>query len=157
MEDGTVLVRPHDGFVPKDSEERAIPIPRGLAEQLRALPKVNGSELLFPNHDGSRCMNLRRNLYKTVARAGLDRKDFWCHRFPATWATRLLQGGLDIRTVVRLAGHSKIETTDEVPRCLRPHCARAEDRSHLAIARSCHWIPRAGSVSLFLALKSVTA
>lgn len=38
LADDAVLVRPHNGFVPKDSEERAIPVPRALIKQLRALP-----------------------------------------------------------------------------------------------------------------------
>ena len=80
LADDAVLVRPHNGFVPKDSEERAIPVPRALIKQLRALPVVNGSELLFPNRDGSHCKNLRRDLYRIAERAGLDKREFWLHR-----------------------------------------------------------------------------
>jgi len=44
-------------------------------------------------------------------RAKLDKDDFWLHKFRATFATRCLWTGVDLRTVQQWLGHSDIEST----------------------------------------------
>ena len=49
---------------------------------------------------------------KAVAeRAELNKQDFWLHKFRATFATRCLWAGVDLRTVQQWLGHSDMEST----------------------------------------------
>jgi integrase/recombinase XerD len=49
---------------------------------------------------------------KAVAeRAELDKDNFWLHKFRATFATRCLWAGVDLRTVQKWLGHSDMEST----------------------------------------------
>ena len=49
---------------------------------------------------------------KTVAeRAKLDEGKFWLQKFRATFATRCLWAGVDLRTVQQWLGHSDMEST----------------------------------------------
>ena len=44
-------------------------------------------------------------------RAKLDPENFWLHKFRATFATRCLRAGVDLRTVQHWLGHSDMEST----------------------------------------------
>jgi site-specific recombinase XerD len=44
-------------------------------------------------------------------RAKLDKENFWLHKFRATFATRCLWAGVDLRTVQQWLGHSEMEST----------------------------------------------
>ena len=49
---------------------------------------------------------------KAIAeRAKLDSDGFWLHKFRATFATRCLWAGVDLRTVQQWLGHSDMEST----------------------------------------------
>ncbi|MBS1853118.1 MAG: tyrosine-type recombinase/integrase [Acidobacteria bacterium] len=51
-------------------------------------------------------------LCKAVAeRAGLNPDDFFLHKFRATFATKHLQAGVDLRTVQMWLGHKDLEST----------------------------------------------
>ena len=73
---------------------------------------------------------LLRTLKRTVYAAGLNCKTcdgcksdlhecshWWLHRFRSTYITKLLRGGVDLRTVMSLSGHSDLAS---VMRYLRP-------------------------------------
>jgi integrase/recombinase XerD len=110
-----VTAKPHHGFRPKDWEEREVPIPDKLVQSLKTWAKQrNGSEFVFPTRNGTP-RNHRTQLLelcKAVAeRAGLNPDDFWLHKFRATFATKHLQAGVDLRTVQSWLGHKDIEST----------------------------------------------
>jgi integrase/recombinase XerD len=95
------------GFSPKDYEERAIPIPRDLAERLAGLER--GKDWVFATRMGNRHTHLLRRL-KAIAEAAKV-TGATLHKFRHTYATRLLERGADIVTVQKLMGHSDIDTT----------------------------------------------
>jgi len=110
-----VTAKPEHGFKPKDWEEREVPIPDRLVRSLKTWGKNrNGSEFVFPTRNGTPKKHRTQllELCKAVAeRAGLDPDDFWLHKFRATFATKHLQSGVDLRTVQLWLGHKDLEST----------------------------------------------
>jgi integrase/recombinase XerD len=104
----------------KGSKERVVPIGRKAVEALclyleRGRPKLVGGRLephLFVNFRGGPLT--RQGLYKIVRRhalrAGLaDRMS--PHTLRHTFATHLLSGGCDLRSVQEMLGHADVSTT----------------------------------------------
>ena len=83
---------------------------RYLTESRSKLLKGYKSKALFINKKGGRLT--RKGMwsnYKLIAKkAGLSSK---LHTLRHTFATELLKGGADLRTIQQLLGHSSIETT----------------------------------------------
>src|SRR5215208_1201628 len=114
LEDGILRARG------KGSKERLVPIGseagRALALYLsRGRPRLVGDRLearLFVNHRGSGLT--RQGLYKIVQRharsAGLEHK-MSPHTLRHTFATHLLAGGCDLRSLQEMLGHADIATT----------------------------------------------
>jgi integrase/recombinase XerD len=114
LEDGILRARG------KGSKERLVPIgseaSRALALYVaRGRPRLVGDRLegrLFVNHRGSGLT--RQGLYKIVQRhartAGLEHK-MSPHTLRHTFATHLLAGGCDLRSLQEMLGHADIATT----------------------------------------------
>ena len=121
-----VTAKPEYGFRPKDWEEREVPIPDKLVASLRKWAKSrNGSLFVFPTRNGTPRKHRTQllDLCKGIAsRAGLDSKRFFLHKFRATFATKHLQAGVDLRTVQLWLGHKDLEST---MRYLRPARGKA--------------------------------
>jgi integrase/recombinase XerD len=114
LEDGILRARG------KGSKERLVPVgataSRALVTYLgRGRPRLVGDRLeasLFVNHRGTRLT--RQGLYKIVQRharaAGLEGK-MSPHTLRHTFATHLLAGGCDLRSLQEMLGHADIATT----------------------------------------------
>lgn len=104
----TVRAKPENGFIPKDWEEREIPLHPKLVGLLKELPRRH-ADLVFPTLKGNPNGHLLRMLKEIVERAKL-RGHWYLHKFRKTFATRALENA-DIRTVQALLGHKNITTT----------------------------------------------
>jgi integrase/recombinase XerD len=115
--------KPDRGWTPKAYKEREIPIPSNLAEGLAAWKRraKKGCDLVFPTAGCNPKLNFLDDLKAVAERAKLDKDNFWLHKFRATFATRCLWAGVDLRTVQQWLGHSDMEST---MRYLKP--ARSE-------------------------------
>ena len=114
LEDGVLRARG------KGAKERLVPIgsaaSRALAVYLgRGRPRLVGDRMearLFVNHRGSGLT--RQGLYKIVQRharsAGLENR-MSPHTLRHTFATHLLAGGCDLRSLQEMLGHADIATT----------------------------------------------
>ncbi len=117
----TVRHKPEFGFTPKTYKEREIPIPTKLVQSLkRQKPKTDG--LLFPTSGGKPKLNFLDCCKAVAKRAKLNEDDFWLHKFRATFATRALWAGVDLRTVQSWMGHTDLEST---MRYLKPNRGEA--------------------------------
>lgn len=111
----------------KDRAERSVPMPDDLAEALEAWKKIRPKKnlVLGTIHDTPNWKWLQ-TLKRSVRRAGLncgrckgcskteesDREcnRWYLHKFRATYITRSLQAGVDIRTLMDYTGHEDMET-----------------------------------------------
>lgn len=139
---GTLKVRskPEFEFKIKDKEERDLPIPADLLSRLKSYRKlhpvgrlVTGTATDNPNR------KLLRTLKRLVKATGLncgqcagckihkECERWWLHKFRATCITRLLQSGMDLRTVMKFSGHSDLAS---VMRYLPP-ASDAAIKAHL--------------------------
>ncbi|PYX52964.1 MAG: hypothetical protein DMG76_27430 [Acidobacteria bacterium] len=105
--------KPDRGWTPKAYKEREIPIPAKLATSLKAW-KAKADKtcaLVFATSGCNVKMNFLDDLKAIAERAELNPEDFWLHKFRATFATRCLWAGVDLRTVQQWLGHSDMEST----------------------------------------------
>jgi integrase/recombinase XerD len=105
--------KPDRGWTPKAYKEREIPIPAKLVKSLKAwkakADKTCG--LVFPTAGCKPKLDFLDCLKAVAERAKLDQDNFWLHKFRATFATRCLWAGVDLRTVQPWLGHSDMEST----------------------------------------------
>jgi integrase/recombinase XerD len=104
----------------KGSKERIVPLGRQAAAAVRRYLRSGRPELVGSRSEPKLFVNLRgkgltrQGLYKIIQRhakaAGLDGK-MSPHTLRHTFATHLLSGGCDLRSVQEMLGHSDISTT----------------------------------------------
>jgi integrase len=105
--------KPDRGWTPKAYKEREIPIPAKLVKALKARKAKSDKTctLVFPTAGCNPKLDFLDCLKASAERAKLDKDDFWLHKFRATFATRCLWAGVDLRTVQQWLGHSDMEST----------------------------------------------
>lgn len=98
----------------KGDRERLVPLPQPVLDGLRALWKTHRDpRWLFPNRSGAGSANqqvLRRTFQDAARAAGITRR-VTPHALRHSYATRLLESGVDTRVVQILLGHVHIATT----------------------------------------------
>ena len=105
--------KPDRGWTPKAYKEREIPIPAKLAQSLKAWKAKSDKtcSLVFPTAGCNPKLDFLDCLKAVAEHAELDEDNFWLHKFRATFATRCLWAGVDLRTVQQWLGHSDMEST----------------------------------------------
>jgi site-specific recombinase XerD len=97
-----------------DSVKKEYEIHKKLCQEeklARGLGKLIESDYLFYSKNRLRCQpsKLRESWKEILSRANIEFKTF--HSLRHTYITKLVQNGVNIYTVMQLAGHEKIETT----------------------------------------------
>jgi len=105
--------KPDRGWTPKAYKEREIPVPTTLITRLKEWKKQadKSCNLVFPTSGCNPKLDFLDCLKTVAKRADLNEDDFWLHKFRATFATKCLWAGVDLRTVQSYLGHSDIEST----------------------------------------------
>jgi integrase len=105
--------KPDRRWTPKGYKEREIPIPAKLAKNLKAWKAKSAKDcsLVFPTAGCRPKLDFLDCLKAVAERAKLDPDGFWLHKFRATFATRCLWAGVDLRTVQQWLGHSDMESS----------------------------------------------
>jgi integrase/recombinase XerD len=119
-----VTHKPDRSWSPKAYKEREIPISDKLATSLKAWKAKadKACPLVFPTAGCNPKRDFLDCLKAVAERAKLDPENFWLHKFRATFATRCLWAGVDLRTVQMWLGHSDLEST---MRYLKPSRSQA--------------------------------
>ena len=98
----------------KGNKERRLPLPQSVLSELRSLWLTHrNSRWLFPTRRGTKPANhqvLRRTFNRAARAAGITQR-VTTHALRHSYATRLLENGVDTRVVQILLGHSNIATT----------------------------------------------
>jgi site-specific recombinase XerD len=101
-------------IIGKGNRERLVPLPQPVLDELRGFWKTHRNpRWLFPNHSGAKPVDpqvLRFTFQAAADAAGIMRR-VTPHALRHSYATRLLENGVDTRVVQILLGHVHIATT----------------------------------------------
>jgi integrase/recombinase XerD len=101
-------------IIGKGNKERLVPLPQPVLGELGRLWLTHHNHRwLFPNHYGDAPLNnrvLSRTFAAAAAAAGI-RSGVTPHTLRHSYATRLIENGIDIRIVQIVLGHASITTT----------------------------------------------
>jgi site-specific recombinase XerD len=101
-------------IIGKGNKERHVPLPAPVLDNLRDFwPSHCNHRWVFPNRCGRKPVNqqvLERTCRAAAQAAGITRR-VTPHTLRHSYATRLLESGVDIRVVQILLGHASIATT----------------------------------------------
>jgi len=100
----------------KGKKERVVPIPQGVIDLIRGWLDVRGvasSDAMFLNQRGGRLTvrSAQRMVKQRALETGAD-ISVTPHRLRHSFATHLLAGGVDLRAIQELLGHSSLGTTE---------------------------------------------
>jgi integrase/recombinase XerD len=73
--------------------------------------KNPNTKLVFGNSKDNPELHFLDICKKAAAKAGMNREDFWLHKFRDSFATHSLRNGVDLRTVSAWLGHADISMT----------------------------------------------
>jgi len=117
----------------KGRKERIVPIPEGglvlLNKYLKSKPVSSG--VVFINKNGGRLTtrSVQRMLKKRALETGAD-VSVTPHRLRHSFATHLLTGGVDLRAIQELLGHSSLATTERYTDLDINRLTEVYDQSH---------------------------
>jgi integrase/recombinase XerD len=101
-------------IIGKGNKERRVPLPQPVLDSLRQVWRIHRNRRwLFPNRAGTGPLTyevLARTLAAAARVAGIRRR-VTPHVLRHSYATRLLERGVDLRTIQILLGHQSITAT----------------------------------------------
>lgn len=121
--------------VGKGCKERILPIGRKSFEALQTYLEARGmpadEEPLFLNGRGGRLTprSVQRNLKARLIKAGII-KDISPHALRHSFATHLLDGGADLRSIQELLGHASLSTTQKYTQVSVDQLLSVYDKAH---------------------------
>jgi site-specific recombinase XerD len=125
----------------KGNKQRLVPLSRPLLEELRAWWRTHRNRVwLFPGSKPDRPLNVspvQKACQAAVASAGL-KPGVTTHTLRHTFATELLEAGVDLLTIQKILGHSSLSTTLRYTHVRRDHLqAVAQVQALLPLEQLC--------------------
>jgi integrase/recombinase XerD len=124
----------------KGNKERVVPIGSAVIEAIRGYlendrgKRLKGrtSDQLFPGRRGDGCFTRQAAfvVIRRAARAAGLPKDISPHKLRHAFATHLVRGGADLRSVQTMLGHADLRTTEVYTHVDAAHLRRTYDRAH---------------------------
>lgn len=96
----------------KGKKDRFVKIPDSIKQDLEAYSKLNEQEILFPSSRGGKLTTatIQKIVKNSAKKAGI-KKRVYPHLLRHSFATHLLEQGIDLKIIQKLLGHSNIKTT----------------------------------------------
>jgi site-specific recombinase XerD len=101
-------------IIGKGDKQRLVPLPAPLLDELRNLWRTHRHpRWLFPSREGANAVtpHVLGRTFRAAGRAAGIRQPVTAHSLRHSYATRLLEHGVDTRVVQVLLGHANISTT----------------------------------------------
>lgn len=106
----------HEGLIhirlSKGRKDRFIKIPDSMRDELESYSKLNNDDTFFASSRGSKLTTatIQKIVRNSAQKAGI-KKNVHPHTLRHSFATHLLEQGIDLRIIQKLLGHSDIKTT----------------------------------------------
>lgn len=117
----------------KGSKERVVPVTNYAIKFIQAYlgMRKDQSKVLLLNYQGTRlsARSVRRILDKIVAKSSLE-QHVNPHMLRHSYATHMLDGGADLRSVQELLGHLKLSSTQIYTHLTRERLKKVYDQAH---------------------------
>jgi len=95
----------------KGAKDRIVPLPASLTEDMKSFIYLNGGTYVFHGRKGKISLKTIQKVFENALEKSGIRKRASTHTLRHSYATHLLENGVDIRIIQKLLGHSKLETT----------------------------------------------
>lgn len=95
----------------KGAKDRIVKIPKSLFPDLYKYSCLNPGKYLFEGRKGKINIKTIQKVFENAFKKSGIKKKASCHTLRHSFATHLLENGIDIRIIQKLLGHSKLETT----------------------------------------------